>query len=181
MQINIHAVPDGGLDLADEISASELGLDPEEFDVVGNCHLSIQVRKVGTGFHVRGRARVTVAQACARCLQAIERTVEPEIQMVFEPAGAAHTRTEEQVRRLDLGITFFQGNGIDLGPEVRQAVSLALPLKPLCRDDCKGLCPGCGVNLNVEPCRCCKEPGPRAAGSTLDDLLKKWGGRGHAR
>lgn len=180
MKINVHAVTDAGLDLADEISASELGLDPLGLDVVGKCYLSVRVRKVGVGLHVRGHARVRVALECARCLKRAERTLEPDIDMVFEPAGVAHTRTEEQLRQLDLGITFFYGNEIDLGPEVCQAVRLALPAKPLCRGDCRGLCPECGANLNMEPCGC-KRARPRATGGNLDDLLKKWGGGQRAR
>ena len=174
MQINVHAVPDTGLELADDISAEELGLDIDETEGVGTCYLSVWVKKLGAGFQVTGQARVTVAQECARCLEPIERTVEPTFGMIYEKAGLAHTRTEEHIRQGDLGITFFSDNEIDLGPEVKQAVRLALPLKPLCQANCQGLCPKCGTNLNTDRCEC-QEKGTEAQPATIGDLLKKWG------
>lgn len=180
MKINVHAVPDAGLELADDISTEELGLDTDEIEVVGTCHLSVRVRKLGAGFQVTGQARVTVAQECARCLEPIERTIEPTFDMVYEKAGSAHMRTEEQIRQGDLGITFFNDSEIDLGPEAKQAVRLALPLKPLCRQDCRGLCPSCGTNLDTGECEC-RERGKEAHSATMGDLLKKWGAGTKAR
>ena len=180
MKINAHAVPEAGLDLSDAISARGAGLDSPELDVVGDCHLSVRLRKLGARYHVTGAIRVTVALTCARCLARMEKVLEPSLQMVFESAHASATRTETQIRNRDLGLSFFEGNEIDLGPELRQAVLLAIPHKPICRADCRGLCPSCGANLNVESCRC-QRPTSHASGGTLRDLLTKWGSGTRAR
>ena len=180
MKINVHAVPDAGLELTDDISAEELGLDTDEIEVVGTCHLSVRVRKLAAAFQVASQARVTVAQECARCLEPIERTIEPKFDMIYEEAGAAHARTEEHIRQGDLGITFFSDSEIDLSSEIKQALRLALPLKPLCREDCRGLCPRCGASLNTGECEC-RERGEEAHSATMGDLLKKWGAGTKAR
>jgi len=174
MKLNIKAVPAHGLELADDISAAEMGLAPDDLEVVEPCHLSVRVRKVGVGYHMTGQARVTAVQQCARCLAAVSRTVEPTFSMLYEPAGGANARTQDDLRRQDVGITFFEGCEIDLGPEIRQAVGQALPAKPLCREDCRGLCPSCGADLNEGPCSCKSKPAE--AGGAMADLLKKWGG-----
>ncbi len=176
MKLNIYAVGEDGLDLSDAISAQELGLDAIEFEVEGSCHLSLRVRKLGHGFHVRGRARATVVRTCGRCLERALQTVEPEFSMVYEPAGGTSQGIESDVSSRDLGVTFFEGVELDLSPEIRQAVLLALPLKPLCRETCKGLCPTCGANLNDGPCACAPHADAPAA-TTLEGLAKKWAGR----
>jgi len=176
MKVNIHAIGEEGLDLSDEISGQELGLDPNEFEVEGACHLSIRVRKLGHGFHVRGSARTTIVQTCGRCLARAPQTVAPEFSMVYEPAGGTSPTIESDVTSRDLGVTFFEGTELDLSPEIRQAVLLALPLKPLCRETCKGLCPTCGANLNDGPCACAPHADAPAA-TTLEGLAKKWADR----
>ena len=180
MKINARAVPEAGLDLSDVVSPADVGLAPPEFDVVGDCHLSVRFRKLGARYHVTGTIRVTVALTCARCLARMEKVLEPSLQMVFEPAHASPTRTETQIRNRDLGLSFFEGNEIDLGPEIHQAVLLAIPHKPICRADCRGLCPSCGANLNVESCQC-PRPTSQESGGTLKDLINKWGAGTQAR
>jgi uncharacterized protein len=61
---------------------------------------------------------------------------------------------EKEVRDADVGVSFYKDETIDLGEVMRDEFYLALPMKPLCKDDCKGLCPVCGVNRNRETCAC---------------------------
>lgn len=174
MKINIHAISDEGLDLDDDISADDLGLTPDDVEIEGTCYLSLRVRKLGVGFHVQGRVRARVVQTCARCLEPAPHAIEPTFQMLYQEAGTAGDRTDEELRSQDLGVSFYQSHEIDLSPEIRQALLLAMPTKPLCREDCRGLCPTCGATLNAGPCACARKDG-EPAGGTLDDLLKKWG------
>jgi len=173
MKFNTHAVPAAGLELAGEISPQELGIGDGEFQPDGPCHFSIRIRKLDTGFHVRGTAWAAVVQTCSRCLVETPQTVEADFTLVFEPASVNHANIEEDMRKQDLGMFFFEGNEIDLAPEVLQALRLALPSKPLCSDGCKGLCATCGADLNVGPCACKPEQDESHDG-TLGDLMKKW-------
>ena len=81
-------------------------------------------------------------------------------------------RADEEAEKSEEVIHFFEGDVIDLLPYVEQAVFLNAPMKTLCRKDCKGLCPECGINLNENECSCDKSPiDPRFA--VLADLLNK--------
>ena len=61
---------------------------------------------------------------------------------------------EHEVKDDDLNVSFYKDDQIDLGEVMREQFYLALPMKPLCREDCRGLCPVCGVNRNRESCTC---------------------------
>jgi uncharacterized protein len=79
---------------------------------------------------------------------------------------------EHEVPAEDLGVAFYDGDAIDLGQLVREQFYLSLPMKPLCRQDCAGLCPECGTNLNVSRCECeHRWIDPRMA--ALEQLLPK--------
>jgi len=60
----------------------------------------------------------------------------------------------DTLRAEDLEFSLYEGEEVDLGPLIREQVLLALPTRPLCRDDCRGLCPQCGINLNHAECGC---------------------------
>ena len=117
-------------------------------DVVGvpegsDLELDLRLEAVMEGVLVSGRARATVTGECVRCLDPIVSTVDADICELYAYPGHA-TADDDDVGRL-------QGDLLDLEPQLRDAVVLALPLRPICRDDCPGLCPTCGVRLAEEP------------------------------
>lgn len=108
------------------------------------------------GVHVRGRITTDVVLECRRCLEPLPRTLEVALDLLFDrdvdpgAAGLAVYPLEAESTRLDLG------------PVVREQLLLAVPDFPLCREDCAGLCPRCGTNLNERSCDCVlEEPDPR--------------------
>lgn len=101
--------------------------------------LELRLESVMEGVLVSGTARAPLAGECARCLEPVTGTVEADLQELYAYPDAAH-RAEDELRRLD-------GDLLDLEPMVRDAVVLAVPLAPPCREDCPGLCPTCGVPL----------------------------------
>ncbi len=106
---------------------------------------------------VKGTAAATWVGECRRCLRPLEETLHAPILEIFEIAP-----TEGETHPL-------AGDLIDVGPVVREAVLLELPLAPLCRPDCAGLCPQCGTDRNEGQCDCAEEaPDPRWA--DLDQL-----------
>ncbi len=100
---------------------------------------------------VRGTLRGSVIQGCRRCLEPVERTVDSEITMVFASSELLDDE-EEETRRIGRG-----EREIDLGPHIRDELILLVPMYIECRTDCKGLCAGCGVNLNEADCQCSTE------------------------
>ena len=91
---------------------------------------------------------------CARCLDPVLREVAGGFDLIYRPLGADAGMEERSVRGAEADIAYYQGEGLLLEDLLREQVLLAVPLKAVCNDACKGLCPRCGRNLNVEACTC---------------------------
>jgi DUF177 domain-containing protein len=91
---------------------------------------------------------------CSRCLSNYSFAVDKSFDLVLIPDPSGSERKTEELRREDLGLSYYKSDVIDLAPLIQEQVLLSLPTRPLCREDCRGLCGGCGVNLNDETCVC---------------------------
>lgn len=109
---------------------------------------------------------------CARCLEAVTEKVDREFDLLYRPRGADAGREELSVTSAEAEVSYYQGDGLLLEDAVEEQILLSLPLKVICREDCKGLCPHCGQNLNLEPCSC-SEPVEDPRWSALKDLRGK--------
>lgn len=110
-------------------------------------------------YRVEGTVSVAVQQACSRCLVDFRHGLCSRFTVFFregtpQEGGEGEVELSEQ----DLVSTVFSGDEIDLLPEIGEQVALAIPLKPLCSEQCKGLCPVCGADLNTTQCGCSREP-----------------------
>ncbi len=126
---------------------------------------------------VRGRVGTKIEAACHRCLERFSREISAPFEEEYFRKGEkpGHTGVEEEQAPSESeepDLRYFHGDEIDLAPAVGEALSLALPIKLLCREDCRGLCPHCGTNLNEKQCDCQIEtPDPRMA--VLKDLWRE--------
>jgi len=125
-----------------------------EFLVVAPVELVADVRKDAQKVRLVGRVRATLELECSRCLERFQVPVDAAVDMLFLPAAANTGAGEQEVGDDDLGVSYYREDTIDLGEVVREQFYLALPMKPLCRDDCRGLCAVCGKNRNRETCAC---------------------------
>jgi uncharacterized protein len=109
---------------------------------------------------VDGQIRVTgdletkIEMVCARCLEPVIEDVSRSFDLFYRPLEKDLKPREDRLKDDDTEIGFFQGEGLFLADVLKEQVLLALPLKVICRSDCRGLCPNCGANLNHEECRC---------------------------
>jgi uncharacterized protein len=119
--------------------------------------VELQARTTGSrGVHVTGKLEVPVRLACRRCLKPLPRTVEVALDLLYD-RGVGEQEADAQVYPLDA-----EASTLDLTPALREQLLLAVPGYPLCREDCAGLCPKCGVDLNEGSCDCVlTEPDPR--------------------
>ena len=101
-----------------------------------------------------GELAVQLETDCARCLEPVIADVKHSFDLLYRPLGADAGRQELSVTSAEAEISYYQGEGLQLEDVLREQALLALPTRALCRQDCKGLCPGCGRNLNSEPCAC---------------------------
>jgi uncharacterized protein len=103
---------------------------------------------------LKGRLTASLELSCARCLEPVRQDVKREFELLYRPLGADAGRDELSVTDAEAEIGYYQGEGLLLEDVLREQVLLALPLKVTCREDCQGLCPQCGTNLNRERCSC---------------------------
>ena len=103
---------------------------------------------------LRGRLATSLELQCARCLDPVPQDVKREFELLYRPLGADAGRDELSVTDAEAEIGYYQGDGLLLEDVLREQVLLALPLKVTCREECKGLCPQCGKNMNQEKCSC---------------------------
>jgi uncharacterized protein len=112
----------------------------------------------------------TVPQTCCRCLEPFPARVDAPVDVRLVPRPA--TADNVELGADDLDVDFYENDLLDLDRVVETETTLALPMKPLCRDDCRGLCPVCGGNRNVVQCSCAERaPDPRLA--PLRDLASR--------
>ncbi len=103
---------------------------------------------------IAGDLAVQVEVPCARCLEPVVENLKHDFDLLYRPQGTDAGKEELSITAADAEISYYQGEGLLLEDVLREQVLLALPLKALCRDDCKGLCMHCGKSMNEEECSC---------------------------
>lgn len=143
----------------------------------GHGELTVHLYTEGENVHASGRMRGEIVVACGRCVGPARIGIDEDVHVTFMPEaalaatpddddGAAPAGDGEDGVELggeDLDVFPYDGEHVDLEPLVREQLVLAVPYAPLCSEDCKGLCPQCGVDRNVETCSCEKPLDPRFA------------------
>lgn len=137
-----QAFPAGRIDLGKD--ASQI----EPLEAEGSAEL------VAAEIHLEGHLRTTVGLICARCLEPIRQLVEKDFDLYYRPMQTIAREEEVKIDDAELEIGFYQGNGLLLEDALQEQILLALPMKSLCRADCRGLCPQCGQNRNLAMCDC---------------------------
>jgi uncharacterized protein len=128
----------------------------------GPVRASVTAERVGEMVEIRGRVRATARQCCGRCLAEFDSPVESEFELTYARRGEGLNGPGDLPApdpAPDDGIIPFHGDEIDLTAGVQEHLILALPLRPLCRESCKGLCARCGADLNAGPCGCADTAG----------------------
>ena len=148
-----------------------LPTDPAICRITAPVALKVAVRKDRMQFRLVGQVRTTIELGCSRCLEGFEMPVAEAFDVLYLPHTPAGMADERTVEDDDLATAFYEDNVIDLGQLMQEQCYLAVPMKPLCKEDCRGLCPDCGTNLNTATCQCQRTwVDPRLA--VLDQLRK---------
>jgi uncharacterized protein len=174
MEIKVADIPVEGLkvELAEEAADFEdLG---EDIRVIGPVKASLSLQKVGATVYLTGSVDSTLELVCSRCGVAFEFYASAELKLDLNPMETVSREDEKELQAGDLEVEFYKDGIIDLTDFVREQLLLLTPMKPLCREQCRGLCQYCGQDKNQGECAC--EPPiahPGLAG--LKDLLKDKG------
>ena len=137
----------------------------EDYRVAAPVDLVLDVAKAGgNAYKATGRATTTLMLQCGRCLDDFELPFEATFELRYVPAVDAATEPEREISEDDLATSFYREGQLDVIELLREQFTLAMPMKPLCAQSCRGLCPECGANLNRTECGCApKWEDPRLA------------------
>lgn len=173
--IEISRIPPEGVELDEALDPAKVHLEGEDdFALRPGGALRCRLEKVDADtVHVRGHLAARLGLECGRCLEAYPMALEQELDLFYLPHRPGEDEEEDDEVELsdrDMVVAYYEGDRLDLGAVVREQCFLALPLKRLCREDCRGRCPSCGRNRNLESCGC---PAPEEAGDPRLAALKK--------
>jgi uncharacterized protein len=103
---------------------------------------------------LRGRFSGNFQVPCARCVEPVKIPLAADFDLIFRPAEADADAPERSITAPETEIGYYQKDSLSLEDVLREQVLLSLPVRTLCKPDCKGLCPRCGENRNSQPCSC---------------------------
>ncbi len=136
-----------------EAPAAEVGLPEAEWR--GTVRGALRIEKSGDRVTVRGDVSSVAQLECVRCLRSFDFEVAVPFTAFADRRGNASSAEEEALERDDY-MLFHDGRRLDLRASVRETLLLELPITPRCREECPGLCPKCGADLNLGPCGCAR-------------------------
>jgi len=128
--------------------------DADSFTVAAPVTLAFDIYKDKDQFRLDGRVETTLELPCSRCLEPFRWPVNSVFDLRYQPRTPASAKPDREIEEDDFTTAFYENDEIDLVQMMREQFYLAVPMKPLCRPDCQGLCPQCGTNLNRGTCTC---------------------------
>jgi uncharacterized protein len=154
MKVKVEDIPAEGL----EVSIEETSFTPQELGsqvsaLAGAVEAVLKLMRQPGLVQAQGKFAAGMELVCSRCLEPFNQTVSGELNWVFMPAPA-ETTDEVELADEDMDVSFYTEGELDLGSALRDELSLALPMAPLCNEDCPGLCPGCGKPAIDGSCTC---------------------------
>jgi len=174
-ELELHPVdfqeefPPGAIDFGEEVRQLTLLKTSGRAQLVEEHHGK---RNVIQDIRLNGNLATSLELPCARCLDPVVENIKRDFDLLYRPLGTDAGNEELSVTVAEAEVGYYQGDGLVLEDVLREQVLLAVPLKVVCRDDCKGLCPTCGKNRNVELCACV-QPVEDPRWSALKDIREK--------
>jgi uncharacterized protein len=154
-----------GLPMRDALGA------PEDDPDAGSGKAELDIYAEGAHVFTTGTFKGDLTVACSRCVEPVKLVIDERLMVTFLPKSempldedAPEAEEGAEVPAEDLDVFPYEGEFIDLEPLFREQFVLSVPYAPLCREDCKGLCPQCGIDRNSGTCSCEKPVDPRLAG-----------------
>jgi uncharacterized protein len=154
MRIELDKLEEHGGKFAHVYDVSDLPLGDAEVRLIEPGEVSGRVRRDGKEVVLRGELHAKLEVVCGRCLKPVELPISTEFTERFVRAVSWAAEDQHELREEDLNIAVFDGETIELDDLVREELLLAVPVNVLCSEDCKGLCPVCGIDRNLNGCQC---------------------------
>ena len=150
MKIIVSEIEDEGLRIAfDEPIESNSFLRP-----AGAVKAELALNRIDKELNIRGNISVTVTLQCSRCLAEFNKAIDLDVDLTYLPVEEMSREEIHEIARDESEIGYYRDDEIDISDVIKEQLLLNLPMKPLCIDECKGLCPVCGTDLNLQQCNC---------------------------
>ncbi|HEY7676831.1 MAG TPA: DUF177 domain-containing protein [Candidatus Methylomirabilis sp.] len=160
MLVELSQIPVEGLQVSFR-DAIRLGEEAGAARDACSVEADFRLTKTGVGVAARGLFRATVDLACSRCLEPFALTIAEPFEVQYLPSQELGEE-EAELSGAELDVVPLAEDRIDVDALLRENILLSLPVQPVCREACRGLCPRCGASLNAGPCACPPErPDPR--------------------
>lgn len=169
MFIEIADLKPEPLHVRHEYEARELKFEHDDASLLAPVLVEFTLTHQGSELQVEGVISTEIRRLCSRCLRECRHPLSARFALCYLPQPSSTGRDEEiELKDRDMAIGFYDGIRLDVDLMSLEQIELSMPMKFLCRDDCKGLCPNCGANLNIARCDCRTE----ATSSRMAALLE---------
>lgn len=159
--VHVPEIPPEGLQRAFDLGGAFLEnalKDTEAQAASSSARATLDLSRTGHDVLVRGDLTGALVVVCSRCAGPANVTLEEHLDLLYVPRGKDTDLAEPEANASEPDLLPYDGDTIDLAEMLREELLLALPLAPLCKDTCAGLCPRCGADLNQGPHECTHEP-----------------------
>lgn len=163
LRVRVNDIPQEGLSVAGDIQPDALSLSPGDARFQGAIALTAEITPFGKDMTVRGVLTGTPVRQCVRCLKDYEAMLRLPFAVAYRRDGRSSRNPADAIRvdrrEEDDEVYVYAGDWVELAEMLREQIILATPMQPLCKTDCPGLCPVCGIDLNERRCDCPSERG----------------------
>jgi uncharacterized protein len=157
MRIELENLEGGKGDFAHVYQPDELDPVDERITLTEAVAIDGAVKRAGKEVFVSGHVETRVQVECDRCLKPVELPVSADFALEYITGAEYESSSVAALSEEEMSVSVFDGEAIDVDEIVKEQILLAVPARRLCREDCKGMCPECGIDLNTGRCNCAAE------------------------
>jgi len=162
LTLKLDEIPEEGLDLKwkeDRVSLLEYleDLSKIDFDFETPLESEAKIKKTDQLVFITGKIQTTLRLQCVRCLKEFSYPLSSTFELTLQPMKELPSEEEIELGSEEMESSFFRGGEVHLSEIACEQIFLEIPYQPLCQEECKGLCPTCGKDLNLSSCECAKE------------------------
>jgi uncharacterized protein len=157
MRIELENLEGGKGDFAHVYNPDELNPVDERVKLTAPATVNGKIRLAGNEVFVNGHVDTRAQVECDRCLKPIELPVNADFELEYITGSEYESSGVAELTEAEMSVSVFDGDALDVDEIMKEQILLAVPTRMLCREDCKGICPQCGVDRNKGECKCVTE------------------------
>jgi uncharacterized protein len=154
MRIELEKLEGGKGSFAQVYQPDDLNPVDERVRLTNAASVTGNVRRAGNEVFVNGHVETRAQLECDRCLKPVELPVSADFALEYITGADYESSSAAALSEEQMSVSVFDGEAIDVDEIVKEQILLAVPARTLCREDCKGICPECGIDLNTGDCSC---------------------------